>query len=195
MSSTSKDTKNKTPTNKSKGKIQTYFTDEFTGDLAKPLINGLLGDEYIRRERVRRLGLLLDHYGLSQNDEHWQIKLIFSLAIDFVPGMQIQEKPSKKRGRPAKEFQQWKRLHDDVLKLKSQGYSLREACRNLKETDQWRHYGTARSLETAYRKAAERVRWNQALAAALLNREPTGVMGGLFGLGTWSDQKSTKTDE
>jgi hypothetical protein len=94
----------------------------FSGELNKPIIksraisqflsaNPDLSDEdrshleqsdetRILSIQFGKLELLLDHYEIDRSDKDKWRKLGWSLACEFVPGLRVNEPPSRHRGRP-----------------------------------------------------------------------------------------------
>ncbi len=90
-------------------------------------------------EVVEKMGLLLDHYGISRDEpERWHL-LCLHLAGDHVPGFQF-EKPSK-AGRPKTWLHSGRslRLYRDVQACVSEGHSALNACRILAKRDPYRN--------------------------------------------------------
>ena len=90
---------------------------EFTGRLAEPIKVDGSGSK--AAEALEKFLLLLDHYSIEsrENDSHW-CELAMSLAMDFVPGLQLEHADlSPGRGRKKDDPAVLFRLIVDVGKL------------------------------------------------------------------------------
>lgn len=143
-------------------------SSQFKGELAtkipKPVQSGgLLGEnepieKYLLRERIRKLAPLLKHYGLDEDTESVELILAFRLASDFVPGFQIENKA--RVGRPPTSIDENARLYRTVTDVMDQkGCSQIEACKIVKKMHEYKRFGTAKSLETAYLKQKRLNEW------------------------------------
>jgi hypothetical protein len=69
----------------------------YTGKLAKPIyvgtipIEGTIEElpEWIEREIVEKLPILMEHYGIADKDDFFSLAL--ALAMDYVPGFQVNQ--------------------------------------------------------------------------------------------------------
>jgi hypothetical protein len=151
---------------------------KFVGELNKPIVSQLtayllmnskpsendrrefwkLEDERIRHHQMAKLDLLLHHYDIKSGDQNRWLKLSWSLACDFIPGMQVIDCPARGKGRPKK----WKSVEgiklaiyvEGILKERNRG--IRDAIRIMvkRYPDRWGLYeGKERSLEVRYAEA------------------------------------------
>ena len=151
-------------------------TKRFSGELREPILKKLIfpfgvvpGDsvkqreaESLRREldlKFKKLLLLLKHYKLENAGEDRWIGLAYHLACDFVPGMQVKDRPNSKRlGRPRKvgRYSVWLQLRDEVDKIsKERGCGIADAIVQLQKRrpKDWGSYKKT-TLETRYHEAA-----------------------------------------
>lgn len=83
-----------------------------------------------RAEYDEKLPLLLDHFGISKNDQERWYKLALCLAVAHVPG--FQEKLRRKGGRPpAMTSAEEAKLYANYCELRKSGQSDRNAARLL----------------------------------------------------------------
>jgi len=145
-----------------KTRLHPIFGDS---DLAKPLPRrkreSLLGppvtDDAWKAEFQRRFILLLRHYRLDPKAADMWTRLMFCLAMDFVPG--LREKPYTRRGRPNKK---WKPESTSARRqLVEEFHELRGANRSISEyrtcellAKRWRNKKGANAL---YGKSARTI--------------------------------------
>jgi hypothetical protein len=91
-----------------------------------------------KREVAERLGALLQHYGVSLDDEdHWY-KLALRLAIEHVPGFQVEKRGYGKDWG----FRQEEQLYKDVMAfVRRTGTTAHNACRCLATQSRYREIG------------------------------------------------------
>jgi hypothetical protein len=126
---------------------------KFAGQLKQPIVidqplpsvlDDLMGDIFGRR--LDKLRLLLEHYGIEDNDDRW-LFLSLRLACALVPGFKVTRKGP---GRPGK----WKTKSGDIIaaiqaEMKSAGVGVGKAIDRLKEKDpgQWASFNEPRYFE------------------------------------------------
>jgi hypothetical protein len=187
---------------------------KFSGALAEPIYvpnpGGLLAlpeDEELRKARIGgqlrgKLELLLDHYRIDKTDPDCWFLLCLRLAVDFVPGMQIEDAPPLKPGRK----RTWQAgLGNDLMlavqkeQAERSGCSIKQTINYLRKHDpRWHPYSPG-NLVTRLREAKRKDRRHQALMSQLLadsgphisladialayRRANPESLTGLFGLG------------
>lgn len=101
---------------------------------------------------IEKLGALLDHYGIQRDAEERWFNLALKLALDYVPGFQVERKPVPKGRRLKWTEMRLAALHCAVMteNLRRRDVGLAEsdidACRRLAKTDAWRGWGEAKTL-------------------------------------------------
>jgi hypothetical protein len=157
-----------------------YLEDhfKFTGGLGQPIQEPDVAA--ISKERVEKMRMLFEHYKIDPSDEQsWQ-KLAMSLALAYVPGLQLANRP--KRGRKST-FKTG--LGDELVRavedVKSRtGKGTIEAIAELQKEPggKWKTY-TAQSLGARYRETRA---WQKALAKALASLHQNWEKGIVFGV-------------
>ncbi len=90
-----------------------------------------------RREQLKRMGALADHYDIPDNEARWFL-LAWALAQEHVPGLRI---TWKKQGRNAFRTAEDVMLVVAIVEALQAGKSVRDACRNLTKRKESRFYG------------------------------------------------------
>jgi len=167
------------------------YPEELLNPLPRKTQSGCGGTHAGEREYLRRVAILADYYGISENQGSFLAALLLRVLSDWVPGFR-----EDRRGRPSDTGQPEKRarLVSAVTDLKMANPRLSDtaACqalaKNRQKTNEFRgeHFETLRKW---FRMGmTERKRKNARLAKALLEWSPPETRGdeqapGLFGLG------------
>lgn len=136
----------------------------YCGPLAKPIkLTGLRGvftskgelERHCSPERLEKLQLLLDHYGICPDDTNCWCKLAYALACRHVPG--FRQVTSEHRTGPKRQWwiDDWVKLLRDVERLtERRGMSSRSACFNLVKQDDYKNRDvTGATLYRQYQRA------------------------------------------
>lgn len=138
----------------------------------------------VARERLRRLGALLAHYGIKETDRNAWLWLALSLATEFVPGFRYVEQMPR-RARPkekrAQELKQQLCSEIDGIRALKPGCSVVTAIRiAIRQTpEKWGEYRPS-TLETRYHELKKKQNKTKQREDVWQNQVSAGLLTHLF---------------
>jgi hypothetical protein len=112
-------------------------------------------------ERLSKLSLLLEHYGLKNecNEVKWLL-LVMKLAEDYVPGFQIEERKTVGRKKSWTDHELFMlyfqvRARIEATKSNARTINITDVCKTLLRTEPWKNKGfTVKVLQNKYTAAS-----------------------------------------
>ncbi len=119
-------------------------------------------ENFVATERLKKLSLLLDYYGIDKNKENAWFELTYKLSVDYFLGFQLKELNNSGRKEEWNDFKLLK-LYFEVnkkiaeKKSKDLSYSQRSICNSLSQ--EWGSSGATLNNRYIKAKKSQLVKW------------------------------------